>query len=87
MIKCICHDDAQKRKEHPNLLGVLPWAVTIDTTNKGSRPEIPRPGKGGKRWTIGSSDDVSISSTPLTRILALCWSVDTSNKGCCSRRR
>ena len=44
--------------------------VTTDTTNKDPRPEDPRRGTGKARWTIGSSDDVSISSTPLTRVVA-----------------
>ena len=36
----------QKGKEQANLLGVLPWAVTIDTTNKEPRPEVPPQGTG-----------------------------------------
>jgi hypothetical protein len=34
------HDDAQKEKNKQFLKRGLFWAVTIDTTNKGSRPEI-----------------------------------------------
>jgi hypothetical protein len=35
-----------KRKTQTNLIGVLSWVATIDTTNKESRPEIPRQPKG-----------------------------------------
>jgi hypothetical protein len=35
-----------KRKDQTHLIGVLPWAVTIDTTNKEPRPEVPRQPKG-----------------------------------------
>jgi hypothetical protein len=35
------HDDAKKKKiTSKNLIGVFFRVVTIDTTNKGSRPEI-----------------------------------------------
>jgi hypothetical protein len=43
------HDDAKKKKNKQNLiLGIFP-VVTIDTTNKGSRPEI-HARVGGKIW-------------------------------------
>jgi hypothetical protein len=32
--------DAEKKITNNYLIGVFFWAVTIDTTNKGSRPEI-----------------------------------------------
>ena len=35
-----------KIKTQTNLIGVLPGAVTIDTTNKEPRPEVPRQPKG-----------------------------------------
>jgi hypothetical protein len=34
------HDDAQKIKEQTISKRGFFWAITIDTTNKGSRPEI-----------------------------------------------
>jgi hypothetical protein len=35
-----CHDDAKKKRTNKYLLGEFFRVVTIDTTNKGSRPEI-----------------------------------------------
>ena len=40
------HDDAQREEEQANLVGVIRWAVTIDTTNKEPRPEVPPQGTG-----------------------------------------
>jgi hypothetical protein len=36
----------QNKKNKQKLIGVLFWVATIDTTNKGSRPEIPLQPKG-----------------------------------------
>ena len=60
----------KRKRSTNNLIGVLPGAVTIDTTNKGSRPEIPRPGT-GERYELSD----------LLRLVNL---LDTTNKNCCS---
>jgi hypothetical protein len=53
------------------------WAVTIDTTNKGSRPEIHARVGGRVGWTIGSSfHRVDLIDTTNKRFL-----LDTTNKG------
>ena len=36
----------KRKKEQTILIGVLPGAVTIDTTNKELRPEVPPQGTG-----------------------------------------
>jgi hypothetical protein len=35
-----CHDDAKKKNNKQLSNWVFFWVITIDTTNKGSRPEI-----------------------------------------------
>ena len=47
----------------------ISWAVTTDTTNKESRPEILVVLREKRGSTIGSSVVVLILSTPLTRIV------------------
>ena len=57
----------RKQATKKNLLSRFSRGVTTDTTNKDPRPEDPRKGMGKRGEAIGSSGDVSISSTPLTR--------------------
>jgi hypothetical protein len=61
------HDDAQKEKNKQFLKRRFFWAVTIDTTNKGSRLEIHARVGGRVGSTIESSCTVLILSTPPTK--------------------
>jgi hypothetical protein len=61
----------KKKKNKQDLIGVIPGAVTNDTTNTGSRPEIPRTGTEEERWNnriFGRRVDL----------------LDTSDTSCCS---
>ena len=63
------NDAGKQAAEKKSRLG-FSRVVTIDTTNKDPRPKDPRKGTGKGGKAIGSSGDVSISLTPLTRVLA-----------------
>jgi hypothetical protein len=64
-----CHDDAKNKITSNYLIGVFSRVVTIDTTNKGSRPEIHV--MAGKE--LGKLSDLHASCKTFL--------LDTTNKG------